>query len=305
MVKKDKIRILIFGGTGFIGHHLTKKFVKKGCQVTSVSKRSPTKEKFIKGVYYLKLDLEKSKNYSVLKKNFDYLINASGYINNNNKTKKYKKHNFKIVKNIFSHFKDSKLKAFLNFSSCAEYGGKNSPQSEISKCKPVSVYGKDKLKCTNFLVKSFNKYNFPMIIFRAYQIYGPLQEANRLIPIASKACYFDKEFNCIDGNQIRDYLYIDDVVDATLKALNNTKSIGQIFNLGSGKKISIKYLINCIKNYYKRGKPLYGKVALRKDESREIYPNISKIKKMLKWKPKTDFKKGLLTTLEYYNKKYN
>ena len=50
MVKKDKTRILIFGGTGFIGHHLTKKFVKKGCQVTSVSKRSPTKEKFIKGV---------------------------------------------------------------------------------------------------------------------------------------------------------------------------------------------------------------------------------------------------------------
>ena len=113
------------------------------------------------------------------------------------------------------------------------------PQNEIIKCKPVSVYGKDKLKCTNFLVKSFNKYNFPIIVFRAYQIYGPFQETNRLIPIASKACYFDKEFNCIDGNQIRDYLYIDDVVDATLKALNNKKSIGQIFNLGSGKKFQL------------------------------------------------------------------
>ena len=258
----------------------------------------------IKGVSYKKFNLEKIQNYKALKKNFDYLINVSGYINNNNKAK-YKEHNYKIIKNIFSYFKESKLKAFLNFSSCAEYGGKNSPQSEISKCKPVSIYGKDKLRCTNFLVKSFDKYSFPMIIFRAYQIYGPLQETNRLIPIASKACYFDKEFNCIDGNQIRDYLYIDDVVDAALKALNNTKSIGQIFNLGSGKKISIKYLINYIKNYYKRGKPVYGKVMLRKEESREIYPDISKIKKILKWKPKTNFRKGLLMTLRYYEKKYN
>ena len=304
MLKKNKIRILIFGGTGFIGYHLTKRFIKKGWQVTSVSKRSPNKEKFIKGVSYKKFNLEKIQNYKALKKNFDYLINVSGYINNNNKAK-YKEHNYKIIKNIFSYFKDSKLKAFLNFSSCAEYGGKNSPQSEISKCKPVSIYGKDKLRCTNFLVKSFDKYSFPMIIFRAYQIYGPLQETNRLIPIASKACYFDKEFNCIDGNQIRDYLYIDDVVDAALKALNNTKSIGQIFNLGSGKKISIKYLINYIKNYYKRGKPVYGKVMLRKEESREIYPDISKIKKILKWKPKTNFRKGLLMTLRYYEKKYN
>ena len=304
MLKKNKIRILIFGGTGFIGYHLTKRFIKKGWQVTSVSKRSPNKEKFIKGVSYKKFNLEKIQNYKALKKNFDYLINVSGYINNNNKAK-YKEHNYKIIKNIFLYFKESKLKAFLNFSSCAEYGGKNSPQSEISKCKPVSIYGKDKLRCTNFLVKSFDKYSFPMIIFRAYQIYGPLQETNRLIPIASKACYFDKEFNCIDGNQIRDYLYIDDVVDAALKALNNTKSIGQIFNLGSGKKISIKYLINYIKNYYKRGKPVYGKVMLRKEESREIYPDISKIKKILKWKPKTNFRKGLLMTLRYYEKKYN
>ena len=130
MLKKNKIRILIFGGTGFIGYHLTKRFIKKGWQVTSVSKRSPNKEKFIKGVSYKKFNLEKIQNYKALKKNFDYLINVSGYINNNNKAK-YKEHNYKIIKNIFSYFKESKLKAFLNFSYCAEYGGKNSPQSEI------------------------------------------------------------------------------------------------------------------------------------------------------------------------------
>ena len=103
--------------------------------MTSVSKKFPKKEKYIRGVNYKKLNLEKIKNYHILKKNYDYLINASGYINNNNKAK-FKEHHFKIIKNIFSYFKDSKLKAFLNFGSCAEYGGKNSPQNEIIKCKP-------------------------------------------------------------------------------------------------------------------------------------------------------------------------
>ena len=238
------------------------------------------KGKIYRGVNYKKLNLEKFKNYHILKKILDYLINASGYINNNNKTK-YKEHNFKITKNIFWYFRDSKIKAFISFGSSAEYGGKNSPQSENFKCKLETYYGKDKLKCTNFLIKSFNKYSFPMIIFRAYQIYGPLQETNRLIPIASKACLFDKKFNCIDDNQIRDYLYIEDLVDAVLKAINNSKAIGHVFNLGSGKKVSIKYLISFIKNYYKKGKPIYGKVKLRKDESKEIYPNVSKIKKVL------------------------
>ena len=60
MLKKNKIRILIFGGTGFIGYHLTKRFIKKGWQVTSVSKRSPNKEKFIKGVSYKKFKSRKN-----------------------------------------------------------------------------------------------------------------------------------------------------------------------------------------------------------------------------------------------------
>jgi len=304
MVRKKKIKVLIFGGTGFIGYHLAKKFIKKGWKVTSVSKKLPKKEKYIKGVYYKRIDLEKIRNYYLLKKNYDYLINASGYINNNKKDK-YKEHNYKIVKNIFLHFKDSKIKAILNFGTSAEYGGKNSPQKEIFKCKPETSYGKDKLKCTNFLNNSFKVYGFPVIIFRPYQVYGPLQETNRLIPIAAKCCYFDEEFKCIDGSQIRDYLYVEDLVNAASKALQNPKAIGQIYNLGSGKKISIKHLVNYIKDYYKRGKPIYGKIKLRKDESKNIYPDISKIKKKLKWKPKTTLKKGLEKTLKYYKKKYS
>ena len=68
MARKNKIKVLVFGGTGFIGYHLSKKFIKKGWKVTSVSKKPPKKEKYIKGVYYKKIDLEKIQNYNLLKK---------------------------------------------------------------------------------------------------------------------------------------------------------------------------------------------------------------------------------------------
>ena len=67
MEKKSETKVLIFGGTGFIGYHLSKKFIKKGWKVTSISKKFPTREKYIKGVCYKKLNLEKIESYKVLK----------------------------------------------------------------------------------------------------------------------------------------------------------------------------------------------------------------------------------------------
>ena len=302
MYKKKKTKILILGGTGFIGYHLSKKCITKGWDVTSISKNYPKKIKFISKVNYKNMNLENFKNLSILEKNYDYIVNASGYINNNKSG--YKEHNFKIIKNIFLHFKNSNIKAFLNLGSSAEYGGIKSLQNEKLICIPKSKYGKDKLKSTFFLINAFKKFKFPSIIFRAYQVYGPLQEENRLIPIAAKACFFDKKFDCSDENLIRDFIYIDDLVEAIIKALKNQQAKGQIFNLGSGKKISLKHTVSSIRNFYKKGSPIYGKIKLRKDENRIIFADIKKSKKFLRWKPKNNFKVGLLKTLKHYKNKY-
>ena len=79
-----------------------------------------------------------------------------------------------------------------------------------------------------------------------------------------------------------------------------TKTIGQIINVGSGKPIRIKDIILIVQKICKGGLPLFGKVLLRKDESKIFYPDINKLRKILKFKPNISFKKGLKLTISSY-----
>ena len=133
-----------------------------------------------------------------------------------------------------------------------------------------------------------------------YNTYGPTQDLNRFIPIVISGCIKNKKFPCSKGNQSRDFLHIDDVVDAILKSLTNKKAKGQIINIGSGKPRIIKNIIEYIKKFLKGGYPLFGKVKLRKDEILKVYPDINKAKNKINWKPKISFKKGLKITINSF-----
>ena len=111
----------------------------------------------------------------------------------------------------------------------------------------------------------------------------------------------NKKFPCSKGNQLRDFLYIDDVVDAILKTLKSKKARGQIINIGTGEPKKIKKIIEYIKNNLKGGYPQFGKIKLRKDEILKIYPNIKKAKNKINWIPKISFDKGLKLTIKSYS----
>ena len=90
--------------------------------------------------------------------------------------------------------------------------------------------------------------------------------------------------------------------------LTKKKILGHIFNLGTGKAIKIKKIIEKIHNLTKKGNPQFGKLKMRNDEILKIFPNVNKIKNILGWKPKTSFNQGLQKTLKSYKKdlkKYN
>ena len=152
------------------------------------------------------------------------------------------------------------------------------------------------------MLKKNKTHNFPGNIIRLYLVYGPRQDFNRFIPLIIKGCLGNSNFPCSSGNQFRDFLYIDDAINAIFRCLQKRNLQGEILNIGSGKPKQIKKVIYIIKDLIKLGKPSFGKIMMRNDEINKLYPDIKKAKKKMDWMPKVKFNVGIEKTINFYKK---
>ena len=299
MIKK----ILIVGGSGFIGYHLAKNSLKKGWKVTSISLNKPPEKRFLKKVNYIICDIT-SKKFLNRKINgtFDFVVNLGGHVNHTEKIKTYKSH-YLGCKNLAEIFLKKKIDSFIQLGSGGEYGKISSPHKESDSGSPKATYAKAKLLATKYLVNLHKINRFPCTILRLYQAYGPKQDTNRFLPVLITNCLKNKKFQTSSGNQYRDFIHVNDLVKAIFKAIKNKKTKGQIINIGSGKPRKIRTVIENIKKISKGGYPQYGTFKLRKFEILKLYPNIKKANKVINWRPKISFRKGLRSTIKYYNER--
>ena len=131
------------------------------------------------------------------------------------------------------------------------------------------------------------------------------QDSNRIIPFIIRACLSNKSFPCSEGQQYRDFIHIEQIIDAFIKILKSNYTKGEIINIGSGKLIKIRELINKIRKIANRGKPEFGKIPMRGDEMIKFFPNIEKIKNLVRWSPKNNFEKKLKLIIEYEKKNFD
>ena len=280
-----KKKILIFGATGFLGRNLKKIILKKKIfKVTCIKKN---KDNFNASLLEKKLKFKK----------FDFVINFAGNINHANKFETYKAH-YNLIKNIVKYIKKTNSGHLIQTGSSLEYGRIASPQEEDDKCIPNSHYGKAKYLSTKYIIKNLKKY----IIIRPYQVYGPFQKKDRLIPLTIDSCLKNKKFACTEGSQKRDFLFIEDFIELILQILKAKRLKPGIYNVGSGKPIPVKNIVALIRNKIGKGTPMYGKIKMRKDEIKVLYPNLKKTKKVFKWIPKTNLKKGIIKTINFYKR---
>ena len=300
-----KSSILIIGGTGFIGSHLSLRLLELGAVVTSISLRKKRThfDNRIKNVYLDLTNKKKLENY--FKKNsFDYIFNLGGYVNH----KKFSEGGSRVIDehflNIIYQFKNidkNKLKRYVFIGSADEYPNLQSPKklSESTLCAPRSPYSFAKHSTINFLQMLYRSEGWPISIARIFLTYGPGQGINRLIP---NIINHGKKFgivNTTNGSQKRDFCYIDDVVDGLISIVINKKAIGEIFNIASGKPVSVKHVIKILSNRI-GCKINFGAIKKRIDEPEYQVANISLSKKILNWSPKINLADGLKKTIDYY-----
>ena len=297
---KKKTKILIIGGSGYLGFNLIRKLNKKKFLITSVSRKKSQERKKIKNIKYIKCDISKKKELKKIKKDFEIVFNFCGNVDHKNKMNTIRNH-FISSKNLVNHFEKSDLKKFFQIGSGLEYKRTNKSHNEGDKLEPKGYYGLAKKKASLYCLKKFYANGFPATILRLYQIYGPSQDLNRLMPQAIFSLKRNRIFRCSHGEQYRDFLFIDDLTNIFKKLIKTKKKIkGEEFNIGSGQPMKVKKILKLIQNKIKKGKILYGVIKLRKDEPMYLSPHINKISKFLNWKPKVNLTKGIAKTIKSF-----
>ena len=156
------------------------------------------------------------------------------------------------------------------------------------------------------MYKSFKYVNvsekLPVVILRLFLVYGEGQGFNRFLPQIIKGCLKNEAFPTSEGNQIRDFCYVSDIVDGIIATIKSEQVNGHILNLASGKPIKIKSVIKKVVDIVGSGKPRFGEIKYRSNENLSLYADISKAQKLISWKPKIDFDFGLKKTIDYYSK---
>jgi len=269
------------------------------------------------GLSDIKLDLDRNKfdHYSVnlndkeaLKKiihgkAFDYVINCGGYIDHSSfgdgGEQVFNTH-FNGLSNLIAVIDKDKIKKLINIGSSDEYGSCPSPQREDLREQPISPYSLAKVFSSHLLRLLNISEDLPSTTVRLFLVYGPRQDNKRFIPSIIKGCLNNEKFPCSIGNQLRDFCYIDDVVDGIFLILNQSSAEGEILNIASGDAIKIKDVVEKVRLIIGHGQPQYGEIPFRPGENIELYANINKAKKMLNWESKTSLDEGLRKTIDWY-----
>ncbi len=193
------------------------------------------------------------------------------------------------------------VKRVVIASSSSVYGDTNElPYTEEEHPQPLSPYGVSKLAGDHY-AKVFNEvYGLSTVSLRYFSVYGPRIRPDLVLPIFTKALVHNKKVKIFgDGEQSRDFTYIDDIVDGTLRAMTKNNIDGEIFNIASGERITINKLYTLLGELVDRKiTPIHEKE--KKGEARHTHANINKARKHLGYKPRYNIKQGLKKFIEWY-----
>lgn len=302
-------KIIIFGGFGFIGKNLYEN-LKDKYNIILIDKVIDIdfleKNKEIKYYIYDFLD-QKSLNEIFGIENPDYIINLISVVTANRDLSLFNdmiKSNLDILLKIYESSKNLKnLKLNIQFGSGEEYGNIKSPFKEEDKEVPMSPYAIAKVMTTNTGIMLHKNYKYPICIVRPSNLFGKYQMQDKFIPYIINRLKNNEIIKVSPCEQKRDFIEVTNFikeVEALLK--NSEKSIGKIFNLGSGESLSLKEIIEFLKDKLKSKATVeYGALLYRENEMMEFELNIDKLKKIDKYLTIESIKEQLLSYIKGVN----
>ena len=294
----------VTGGAGFVGSHLVNYLIKEGHSISVIDNLSYGKKQNLAEVSdQIKFYQEDIRDFEAMKKilkNVDGIFHQAALTvvqDSLKKPQEYQDVNVSGTENIFKLAKEYGLKVVFA-SSSSVYGHKeNMPIRENAERKPINPYGKTKLD-DEYLFEKYSNLGVSIIGLRYFNIFGKgqtLAYSGVITKFLDRIRESKPPIIFGDGSQIRDFVFVGDVVRANLTCMNN-KSSNFLINIGSGKATSILQLANMIIGF--SGLSLQAIFQEpQKGDIHKSHADIDSAKKLLKWEPKIELKTWLHNTI--------
>ena len=304
MVLKNK-KILVTGGAGFIGSHTVDALLEAGARVTIIDNLvTGYRININPDAKFYELNIADSRIEQIYKEEKPDVVYHFAF-------------NVLVPKSVENPAMDiDSIAGSINILQCIrKYGAEKIffpssgflygntiqfPTPETESIQPVSPYVVSKNAVENYLWFYRRAFNINYVVFRYAAIYGPRQQTGAMADYIRKLANGQQAEIWGDGTKTRDYVYIEDVVQANLLALDLPSAFPDpLFNIGTGKQTTLNELYAKIAQILdKKANPVYH--PDRPGEQMRYALDSTKIKEILKWEPKTPFEEGLKKTIEHY-----
>lgn len=313
-------RVLVTGCAGFIGSHLVEHLLSWRYEVIGIDCFTPYYSKEIKqynlnsllksGKFkFIELDLSvvSFNNLVQLVKKVDFVVHEAAQPGVRGSWgvgfEEYVRHNVLATQKLLEAcVRVGNVRRFVFASSSSIYGNvREVPVREDVYPRPYSPYGVSKLAAEGLCRAYFENYGLPVVMLRYFTVYGPRQRPDMAFHKFIKAMLKNEPIQIYgDGSQMRDFTYVDDVVEATILAmeLDDDVLLGEAINVGSSRPVKLLDAVKMISDIV-GVEPQLVFSEPRKGDVKVTYADISKARKLLGWKPRTDFKYGLEKQVEW------
>ncbi|MDI6809245.1 MAG: GDP-mannose 4,6-dehydratase [Candidatus Eisenbacteria bacterium] len=306
-------KLLVTGGAGFVGSNIVERLIKEGAIVTVLDDLftgklsnlpSQDKFKFVEGSVC---------DFDVVKKLVsvaDIIIHAAArnIIVSTKDPREDFNTNIGGTLNILLAARDTKVERIVYTSSCSVYGNpRYLPINEDDYLNLLTPYSVSKLGGENYCIAFYETYGLPTSVVRYSNIYGTKQDpANPYCGVISK--FIDSIHRGGpptvhgDGDQTRDFTFVDDAVEATLLCATSERAVGEIFNVGTGVETSVNQVARILLGLFKKEFVPVHTDRRDIDNIRRRVVNIEKTRKKLRWVPTVTLEEGLKRTKEWYER---
>jgi nucleoside-diphosphate-sugar epimerase len=296
---------LVAGATGFIGSSLVKGLTARGIEIYCLIRSKSLNLGRLKGVSGIRtIEIESYNNADLAKAlstiNADVIFNLASYgVNQKDRDPELMlRGNVDLVSNLLIAAKAMRIKRFIHTGSYFEYAEPfdNKPISENQSIKPMSLYGAAKAASVIYGNALASNLDLSFVTLRLFGVYGIGETTDRLIPYLIQQLKHDQPVDLTPGGQVRDLLYIDDVVDALIAAmLSKSLENYSVYNICSGIGVQVREIAETVADAMDKPQALlhFGQRPYRKDEAMWLVGDNKKFSRATNWRPTVSLAEGV------------